>query len=347
MNHDRIAEVYDGTYGTPETQQLARTRIHWMCSNARGEQILDIGCSQGIASLLLGREGRRVIGVDREAAAIAHANDRLEREEPAVRERVRFEVAEGAALGLPDESVDTVLLGEVIEHLVDPKPVLAEARRVLRTDGTLVLTTPYGLFPYHDHKEPLYLRDVLGLLHSHFAVDRVELLHHYLALVCLPAGKRMVKKEMILRALELAELRLAAQDRQVAKLRARLASERRPAADHELSERVRSLSAELERRVDERAAEGAELERARADRVRLQAELRTTLELVERLRRDQTELERDLERAETTVQSLFDQTAELDAARAEIAALRAELGVSEAVIESLQDLRGAAPTSSP
>jgi len=45
-------------------------------------------------------------------------------------------------LDLEDNSADFVLLCEVIEHLYNPDLVLSECRRVLKKNGTLVLTTP-------------------------------------------------------------------------------------------------------------------------------------------------------------------------------------------------------------
>src|SRR3954462_8270664 len=90
MNHDRIGEVYDGTYGSPEFQARSRERIHWLCRHAGGQRILDVGCSQGIASILLGREGNAVLGVDREAVPVDAAVARLAAEEESVQRRVSF-----------------------------------------------------------------------------------------------------------------------------------------------------------------------------------------------------------------------------------------------------------------
>lgn len=42
----------------------------------------------------------------------------------------------------PDESMDVVIMGAIIEHLFDPLPALKEARRILDSDGKLVLSTP-------------------------------------------------------------------------------------------------------------------------------------------------------------------------------------------------------------
>lgn len=54
-------------------------------------------------------------------------------------------------LSLRDESVGTVLLLEILEHLPEPQRALAEAHRVLRDDGLLLLSVP---FTYRLHGFP-------------------------------------------------------------------------------------------------------------------------------------------------------------------------------------------------
>ena len=50
---------------------------------------------------------------------------------------------EETPLPIPDETFDVVLCCEVIEHMdVDPMFMLSEANRVLKTGGTLIITTP-------------------------------------------------------------------------------------------------------------------------------------------------------------------------------------------------------------
>ena len=210
MNNDRISELYEGEIGSPASQQRARARIHWMCARAAGATVLDVGCSQGIASILLAREGRQVTGVDIETAALEEAHARLAREEPHIAGRVDFRFAEGADLPFDDASFDTVLLGEVVEHLIDPVPVVREARRVLRDDGVLVLTTPYGIFRYPDHKEPVYLRPLIEMLAGEFAIEHVEVLDRWLGITAraAPPDRAGVAPEVWARALDAAEGRL-------------------------------------------------------------------------------------------------------------------------------------------
>ncbi len=58
---------------------------------------------------------------------------------------------DAGALPFPDDSVDAVLLLEVLEHLPDPRAALGEIARVLKPGGTLLLTMP---FPYPVHDAP-------------------------------------------------------------------------------------------------------------------------------------------------------------------------------------------------
>ncbi len=48
--------------------------------------------------------------------------------------------------GLPDGSVDVVVMSETLEHLLNVEAVVAEVRRVLRADGTFLITVPYDFF---------------------------------------------------------------------------------------------------------------------------------------------------------------------------------------------------------
>jgi ubiquinone/menaquinone biosynthesis C-methylase UbiE len=47
---------------------------------------------------------------------------------------------------LPDGQFDLVVCSETLEHLLNYKDVLAEARRILKDDGTLLVTVPYDIF---------------------------------------------------------------------------------------------------------------------------------------------------------------------------------------------------------
>src|SRR5258708_37519722 len=155
MNNDVISQHYYGDPMDPATER-ARERIHWICTQATGQDILDVGCSQGIVCLILGREGFRCTGIDIESDSIEFAQQALAKEDQIVRRRVRLQVYDASQLPFPDESFDTVVLGEIIEHLTQPERVLREAKRVLRHGGRVIITVPYGLNAFPDHKRTYY-----------------------------------------------------------------------------------------------------------------------------------------------------------------------------------------------
>lgn len=203
VRKDRLIDFYYGRGGaSPASQHLTRQRVHWICSKVRGKDVLDVGCSGGLVAILLGREGLNVTGVDNFIEAVEEATKELAAEEPIVQERVKFSWAQGAELPFPDAAFDTVILGEVIEHIVLPERVLTEARRVMRPGGTLILTTPYGRDETPDHKSPVYLGDLDTTISKLFQVESVELLQHWIGLIARVGGQRApdADRQMLLTA---------------------------------------------------------------------------------------------------------------------------------------------------
>ena len=180
---DRVNELYRGEIFEPQTQRACRDRVHWMCMHVAGNDVLDIGCSQGITSLLLGREGHRVVGVDVDPAAVEYAAKELEKEAEYVRRNVRFQTIGGEPLPFPDESFDTVILGEILEHLTRPERILAEASRLLHPGGRVVITTPYGVHPHPGHVRTFYLSSFLGLVGQFFGAQALRIVDGYITYV--------------------------------------------------------------------------------------------------------------------------------------------------------------------
>jgi 2-polyprenyl-3-methyl-5-hydroxy-6-metoxy-1,4-benzoquinol methylase len=131
-HHERLWQAI------PEGQQpadlLLRSRFLLEHVSA-GQRVLDVGCGEGFFAELLAGAGAHVLGVD-----VA--------EEPLRRARLRrpeLELARVPADGpwpLPDAHFDVVWAGEVIEHVAHTGAWLSELRRVLRSGGKLLLSTP-------------------------------------------------------------------------------------------------------------------------------------------------------------------------------------------------------------
>jgi ubiquinone/menaquinone biosynthesis C-methylase UbiE len=97
--------------------------------------ILDVGCGDGFATSVASarNRGHRLAGLDWSASSLARAADRG---------IAVLRAGIDASLPIRSDSVDVVVMSEVIEHLVDTDSAIEEAHRVLRPGGTLLLSTP-------------------------------------------------------------------------------------------------------------------------------------------------------------------------------------------------------------
>ena len=66
-------------------------------------------------------------------------------------------VCDAEKLPIRDNSIDLLLCVEVLEHLINPKDLLNEVRRILHPKGKFILTTPNADSKYYKHdKEHLH-----------------------------------------------------------------------------------------------------------------------------------------------------------------------------------------------
>lgn len=84
-------------------------------------------------------------------------------------------VADAHALPFPDAAFNLVLCTEVLEHLLRPSVAIAEMRRVLKKDGTLILTTRF-VYPLHDTPHDYWRFTKYGLEELFSDWDIVELI---------------------------------------------------------------------------------------------------------------------------------------------------------------------------
>jgi len=113
-------------------------------------RVLDVGCAFGYGSAAVearGPTGRVVVGVERDP-------QHLERGRQLYPWLTILE-GDAAALPVPDGCADAVLMLDVLEHLGDAGPAVADAHRVLRPGGVLVVSVP--------HRSPQHRLDSLNL----------------------------------------------------------------------------------------------------------------------------------------------------------------------------------------
>ncbi len=137
---------------------------------ARGKRVLDAACGEGYGSALLAHVAKTVLGVDIDAASVAHARARY-----GAQPGLRYEHADATALPFPDAAFDLVVSFETLEHLAAQEQLLAGFARVLDENGVLVISSPdkrtyseQSGFRNEFHVRELYREEFSALLKPHF-----------------------------------------------------------------------------------------------------------------------------------------------------------------------------------
>jgi ubiquinone/menaquinone biosynthesis C-methylase UbiE len=114
----------------PREEILGEVGIKW------GFQVLDYGCGPGAyvpeTSRLVGEAGR-VYALDIHPLAVEHVQNLARKKRLANVETI----CSDCKTGLPDDSLDVVLLYDILHGLSDPQGILAELHRALKPNGTL------------------------------------------------------------------------------------------------------------------------------------------------------------------------------------------------------------------
>ncbi len=155
------------------TGEIAWEHLHrYACALeiCAGKEVLDIASGEGYGSYMISQVAKRVVGVDISSEAIQSAKLRYQSS--------NLSFVEGGCenIPLPDASVDVIVSFETIEHINDHKIFLKEALRVLRPEGTLLISSPEREI-YNEqrnqikndfHKSEMSLDEFSNFLKEHF-----------------------------------------------------------------------------------------------------------------------------------------------------------------------------------
>lgn len=180
MNVERI--VPDEHYSSSYSSYVEHLGRYQFASRQAGTnaKVLDLGCGCGYGTAHLAEiPGRHVIGLDLSAEATGYGRRHYRMP------RLNFLNGTAASLPLRNGAVDAVVALEMLEHVNDPKAVLAEIHRVLKPGGLCVVSTPNRLVtgsgevpdnPYHVKEyTPEELRALLsGSFKEYFLYGQAE-----------------------------------------------------------------------------------------------------------------------------------------------------------------------------
>jgi len=98
--------------------------------------VIDIGCGSGVQLKEVGEKGYSLaIGMDINQNVLKYARNRSLPNTEYIR-------ADAQYLPIKTASVDKIICAEIIEHLISPQNLVNEIIRVLKKDGSVVITTP-------------------------------------------------------------------------------------------------------------------------------------------------------------------------------------------------------------
>lgn len=132
-----------------------------------GKEVLDIACGTGVGTdYLRGAGAVSCYGIDIDGGAIEYAK--------AAYPRCRFAQGDALCISLPDSSVDVVVSFETIEHVTDHRKFILECKRVLRSSGLLICSTPNRSLYRWLTRNPYHFREFTAqefgsLLSEHFS----------------------------------------------------------------------------------------------------------------------------------------------------------------------------------
>ena len=98
--------------------------------------VADLGCGDGYLTIEAARWAKKVVAIDRSPEMLARAKALARRRKVS---NIVWKRGELEQLPLADASVDIAVLSQALHHAIDPNRALAEAARVLRPGGRLLV----------------------------------------------------------------------------------------------------------------------------------------------------------------------------------------------------------------
>ncbi len=142
-----------------------------------GKDVLDMGCGASGKSLYYISVGAKMVtGVD----VVAHYKEEAEAfaAQLGYQDRFRFICGDATALDLPENSFDTIIMNDFMEHVSDPEGAIRESLRLLKPGGHVYINFP----PYY-HPTGAHLSDVIGIPWVHMLFSEKTLIAAYKDLV--------------------------------------------------------------------------------------------------------------------------------------------------------------------
>jgi ubiquinone/menaquinone biosynthesis C-methylase UbiE len=117
--------------------------------------VLDIASGEGYGSNLLSYNAKKVYGVDISTEAVTHANIKYGKS------NLDFVTGSTSKIPLADTSVDVVISFETIEHHDEHQLMMNEIKRVLKSNGVLLISSPEkNNYKFRERNNPYHVKEL-------------------------------------------------------------------------------------------------------------------------------------------------------------------------------------------
>ena len=147
INYNKQAEIYDekgdGKFVAPMYGEIINRIMR-----AKPKKVLDVGCGTGnVLMKLSSNEELKLYGVDISENMIKTAKKNLGN-------KAELKVGDSEYMPWEDNSFDVIVCNASFHHYPNPEKVLSEMKRMLKSDGTLIIGDPTA---------PVIIRQLINL----------------------------------------------------------------------------------------------------------------------------------------------------------------------------------------
>lgn len=126
-------------------------------------KILELGCHWGFNLIHWATQGFYCVGLELSEGLYKFGLDKINKEPFDIKNKITF-LQGWIEDFVPQEKYDTVVLTEVLEHVMDPLIVMRKAAECLKTEGLLYISAPTIKTGSYSHARGISLRDMVYLI---------------------------------------------------------------------------------------------------------------------------------------------------------------------------------------